>query len=281
MQWKRIFFGLMLALGFSIVFNLSSIPSAEAACGASVSSCKSCHEVKKEMPVANSGIWHSDHSFGDFCEYCHGGVVSSQDKQEAHTGLVKPFADVQASCSACHVEDLKDRAATYDVTLTAGGSSDGGSGTGSGGSGGVAAPEVVPAEQVPEKDLVDYNLKLAQARGETGGINAGNIILILLNLGALAALGYFLWKYDLRKLALSSREIAAAKEIDEKIERLAALDLPEEQLAALGKLVEHPQGAKLVKRLAETDFEKIKEAASLPQEAVALAKMLEEEEGTA
>lgn len=221
---KGLVLGLLL-IGMVYTFVFLVTGQAEAACGASVSSCKSCHEIKKELPVVNSGAWHSDHSFGDFCEFCHGGVVASRDKAEAHSGMVEPFADLEASCSSCHVSDLKDRAAAYGVSLTPGSTGSGGSGsdrsTGSGPAGGWAAPQIIPAEEVPEKDLIDYNRVLAEVRGEQNGMNAGNVVLILLNLGTLVMLFYFLWKYDLRSIFNSLKQVAAAEAGDEHLDAIA------------------------------------------------------------
>ncbi|MBZ4686876.1 MAG: hypothetical protein PWQ96_539 [Clostridia bacterium] len=262
--------------------NFIGTSEAEAACGAKVSSCKSCHEVKKEFPVANSGKWHSDHAFGDFCEFCHGGVVKAKDKSQAHTGLVDPFSDIEGSCSSCHVTDLEERAATYGATLTSSGGSgsNGGPGGGSGSSTvEVAAPTIIPAEEVPEKDLIDYNRTLAMIRGEEEQANLSNVILILLNLAALSALIFFLWKYDIRSLFQSFKNVAALEATNDDLARLAALDLPDDQIKALGRLAEHPEGAKLLKKLATTDFEDVKKASSLPHEAMVLAGLVNKKEG--
>src|SRR5688572_16953692 len=53
--------------------------SAKAQCGTSASSCQSCHEVQKQDPVNTEGDWHIQHSFGDFCEFCHGGNVTATE----------------------------------------------------------------------------------------------------------------------------------------------------------------------------------------------------------
>lgn len=84
-----------------------------AACGSSVSSCKSCHEVKKQMPVSNKGQWHVDHAKLDACDYCHGGQPGATDKVRAHKGMVKPFSDLQFNCGSCHASDWQQKAASY------------------------------------------------------------------------------------------------------------------------------------------------------------------------
>jgi len=88
-----------------------------AQCGSAASSCKNCHEVKAEDPVNAKGDWHTQHAFGDFCEFCHAGNVQATDKTAAHQGLVQPFGDVKANCSSCHADDYQAKAQTYATTL--------------------------------------------------------------------------------------------------------------------------------------------------------------------
>ena len=63
-----------------------------AQCGSAASSCKNCHEVKGEDAVNAKGDWHTQHAFGDFCEFCHAGNVQAADKTAAHQGLVANLA---------------------------------------------------------------------------------------------------------------------------------------------------------------------------------------------
>jgi len=115
----------LLALIFS-VFSVVLIGSfwvtppkiSEAACGASTSSCKTCHEVKGEDPVSKIGDWHIQHSFGDFCQACHLGVATETDKTKAHVGLVSPLAQPDQSCAACHPADTPERVVKYGGTAT-------------------------------------------------------------------------------------------------------------------------------------------------------------------
>jgi hypothetical protein len=88
-----------------------------AQCGSAASSCKNCHEVKATDPVNAKGDWHTQHAFGDFCEFCHAGNVQATDKTAAHTGLVQPLGDVKANCSSCHADDFQAKAQTYATTL--------------------------------------------------------------------------------------------------------------------------------------------------------------------
>ena len=85
----------------------------ESACGAAASSCKNCHEVKGEMRVNKTGDYHTQHSFGDFCVFCHSGNTASTTKVEAHEGMVKPLDDLKQSCGSCHPDDFEKRAEGY------------------------------------------------------------------------------------------------------------------------------------------------------------------------
>lgn len=93
------------------------IPNGLAQCGSAASSCKNCHEVKAEDPVNAKGDWHTQHAFGDFCEFCHAGNVQATDKTAAHQGMVDPLGDVKANCSSCHADDYQAKAQTYATTL--------------------------------------------------------------------------------------------------------------------------------------------------------------------
>jgi len=96
--------GALSGLGDHLVF---------AQCGSSVSSCKSCHEVKKQKPVSSSGKWHVDHAKLDACDYCHAGSPGATDKARAHQGMVNPFDDPQFNCGSCHPSDWQQKAASY------------------------------------------------------------------------------------------------------------------------------------------------------------------------
>lgn len=164
----------LLILVFGLVWGLQP-KTAEAACGASTSSCKTCHEVKGELPVSKTGAWHTQHAFGDFCQACHLGVSTASDKAQAHTGIIaKPLSQSSETCASCHPSDTAARVAKY------GGSSPSGSNT-SGNAAGTtgtttAAPETpgaqdqssnkvtvspnatqIPASQNPNFDVIDFN----------------------------------------------------------------------------------------------------------------------------
>ncbi|HSQ62030.1 MAG TPA: hypothetical protein VLM85_02405 [Polyangiaceae bacterium] len=87
---------------------------ASAQCGAGLSQCRDCHEVRGEKPVqAGPSAWHRDHAFADFCAACHGGDPQACDEAAAHVGLVAPLADVQATCGPCHGVSAQNFAQVY------------------------------------------------------------------------------------------------------------------------------------------------------------------------
>jgi hypothetical protein len=97
---------------------LSMPPSqVSAQCGVRASSCKTCHEAQAKYPVKTKGEWHLQHSFGDFCVYCHAGNMKASDKAKAHVGLIQPLANVRATCATCHTDDCDTRAQEYATTL--------------------------------------------------------------------------------------------------------------------------------------------------------------------
>ncbi len=106
-------FGLVLIAIAGVFWMIPSQPAA-AQCGSQASSCKSCHEVQAELPVNGDGTgWHESHAFGDFCYICHAGNQQATDKDAAHTGMVDPLSDLNASCQMCHADDLDARAQVY------------------------------------------------------------------------------------------------------------------------------------------------------------------------
>lgn len=144
----------------------------QAACGASTSSCKTCHEVKGEDPVSQKGDWHTQHAFGDFCQACHLGAATETDKTKAHAGVVaKPLTQPDQSCASCHPADSAARAAKYGGTAP-GGSGSAGSPPSAAGttSSGVSpagpgtftpspAASQVPPNANPNFDLIDFKAK--------------------------------------------------------------------------------------------------------------------------
>jgi hypothetical protein len=109
---------LLGALILLVAYFSWNYSEATAQCGSQASSCKNCHEVQAQDPVNNDGSgWHQSHAFGDFCYICHAGNQQATDKQAAHTGMVDPLSDINASCQQCHPNDLMQRAEVYASTL--------------------------------------------------------------------------------------------------------------------------------------------------------------------
>jgi len=191
----------ILAVILIMVGFVLTIPQpAQAQCGSSASSCKSCHETQGEYPVNTEGDWHVQHAFGDFCEFCHAGNVQATDKAGAHEGLADPMEDVAASCQGCHPQDLAERskayASTLGIDLSAGGSGDS-SGEAAGGdnssTGDCASSVAAPLGG----EEIDLNLLYAEKTAPQPFIsNWGNLILVLLILGLGAAFFLMAWSWE-------------------------------------------------------------------------------------
>jgi len=211
MQRKK-FFVTMVTLGVVLVIAtgiwLASAQPVSAQCGSSASSCKNCHEVQGELPVNNDGTsWHTSHAFGDFCYICHAGNNQATDKTEAHTGMVDPLSDIQASCMQCHPNDLEARAKVYADILgveigssgtTTAGTTDGatptattattGETTSTGTTGNVPTTTTI---DVDDPNLVDYVQRYNELVLGQKPINWGNVILIIMIIFLLVGGGGF------------------------------------------------------------------------------------------
>ncbi len=117
MRKKHVGFFLLLAILLATVVFIAYPHPADAQCGSAATSCKSCHEVQKVMPVNTKGAWHTQHAFGDFCAFCHSGNTKDKDKTVAHKGMVDVLADVKGACQSCHPNDYNDRAKKYADAL--------------------------------------------------------------------------------------------------------------------------------------------------------------------
>ena len=176
----------------------SQVSSVLGQCGSQVSSCKNCHEVQEKKPVNNDGTpWHTSHAFGDFCYICHGGNQQATDETAAHTGLVSPLSDIQASCAQCHPNDLQAHAQVYATKLGVqiGSSSAPGSSNGTpaatattsavpASSNTSAAPQPVAAQQansaLNNPDLVNYVQRYNENVLGQYPTNWGNVILLIM-----------------------------------------------------------------------------------------------------
>jgi hypothetical protein len=189
--------GSLLVIGMAIW--LGSAQPVRAQCGSQASSCKNCHETQGQKPVNNDGTaWHTQHAFGDFCYLCHAGNNQATDKVAAHTGMVDPLSDINASCKSCHPSDTLAKAQIYATTL--------GVQLGTGGTSGqpaataatpasISQPASTPAAAslpVDSADLVDYVQQYNEtALGHTP-TNWGNVILIVMIILLLVGGGGFM-----------------------------------------------------------------------------------------
>lgn len=161
----------LLILVLGLVWGLQP-KTAEAACGASTSSCKTCHEVKGELPVSKTGAWHTQHAFGDFCQACHLGVATASDKAQAHAGIIaKPLSQPSDTCASCHPSDTAARVAKYGGSPSSGSNTSGntagttGTATAAPGAQDQSSNKVtispnatqIPASQNPNFNVIDFN----------------------------------------------------------------------------------------------------------------------------
>lgn len=168
-------------------------PAVHAQCGTQASSCKNCHEVQAKDPVNSKGAWHTDHAFGDFCEFCHAGNVQAKDKTAAHQGLVAWNADVKASCSSCHATDYEARGQTYASTL--GVQINTGAGAATTAAGAVSDATAACAPQGGEE--IDFNLLYAQQVAPPPLVsNWGNLILGLMIVGLGVVFAGTAWTWE-------------------------------------------------------------------------------------
>jgi len=207
MKQKLILFflalGLLLVGGSILLFMATPV---KAQCGSQVSSCKNCHEVQAQDPVNNDGTaWHSQHAFGDFCYLCHAGNNQATDKAAAHTGMLAPLSDVNASCKSCHPTDLMAKAQIYATTLgqtigTGGGSTSPSSTNQPVPAVATAIPAVAPsatqAAVGAPADMVDYSQRYDEVALGIKPVNVGNIIALVLIVIILLGGGFFVMRRE-------------------------------------------------------------------------------------
>jgi hypothetical protein len=188
----------VLAVMALVGFVLAAPPPTDAQCGSSASSCKSCHETQGEYPVNTSGEWHTQHAFGDFCEFCHAGNVQAKEKDAAHQGLVDPMGDVAASCQGCHPQDLDERSQIYASTLGIDLStpSSGGDDSGSDGGDSAAADDGSCVAAPLGGEEIDSNLLYIENISPSSLINWGNVILVLMIGGVLGVFAVLAWSWE-------------------------------------------------------------------------------------
>ncbi len=256
----------------------------EAACGASVSSCRSCHETQGKHPVSKNGAWHTDHASFDFCEFCHGGVTKETTAEKAHQGMRKPLEDAQKSCATCHANDLAARVAKYGGTAPAAGSAGSGSTPAGGDQGGAnpppppAAPAPAPAQPAGNQDVLDFNRRLP---GEPEPPNRGNQVLWGLNVLAAAGLAGTYWMLEKRPKA--GRGPAHGSTADAPVASLPAdyaslitalAQCDASTLEALEQVLHQDGGPAMIRRLARLDLGLVGRLQTMSQEELLLVLSL-------
>ncbi len=174
-----------------------------AQCGTQASSCKNCHEVQAQDPVNTEGDWHTQHAFGDFCQFCHAGNVAATDKDAAHEGLIHPLGDPQGSCSACHPNDYQDSAQVYATSLGIDLASVESAPVDSEPAAPDANSDNLPAEEPPAESVTDVQIIDLNERYEDKtfaprrvALNTGNIILTAMLVGLVGIFGVLIWKFE-------------------------------------------------------------------------------------
>ncbi|MDR3542323.1 MAG: hypothetical protein P4L69_15380 [Desulfosporosinus sp.] len=252
---------LSLVFGVFVIVLLGSFwftppKVSEAACGASTSSCKTCHEVQGTDPVSKKGAWHTQHAFGDFCQACHLGVATETDKTKAHVGmLAKPLAQPDQTCVSCHPTDSAARVAKY-----------GGSAASSNPTGGTSASASTPsntptsgsetvapslgATQVPPSanpnfDIIDFN-----SNGKLPWLAWAMVIADVLALIVLAAVllrwrkGLWPWSF-LKGKQKNVPFNSLPPEVQEVFTQLLKGDM--ETILALQEILKREQGSQVLK----------------------------------
>ncbi|MHB1134913.1 MAG: hypothetical protein ACYC4L_21290 [Chloroflexota bacterium] len=195
MRRQNIALFFLLAIAAAALVFLSQPPPVAAQCGSSTSSCKDCHEVKKQAPVNAKGAWHTGHAFGDFCEFCHGGNVKAKEQATAHVGLTAPLADVKASCQSCHASDYADRGQIYatalGLTVGTGGPA---AGAPAAGSGAAVSGDCGPAVPTGGQGI-DLNKVYAETLSPRS-FNPGNSVLLGMIAAVLLLLFGLVWYYE-------------------------------------------------------------------------------------
>ncbi len=294
MPRKHIGFLLLMGVMLAVIAFITWPRPASAQCGSSASSCKNCHEVKKQDPVNTKGAWHTAHAFGDFCEFCHAGNVKAKDQAAAHTGLINPLSDVKGSCQSCHPNDYMDRAKKFADTLGVQIGSGGGSTAARTSSAPVTTSEATapcgPAGSSGGQ-VIDLNKIYAAGMTEGPPTNMGNIVLLVLigatvvTFGGLAThyehpleRGVAAWRQLLASPALASApEPAAARpELGTLMPLLASSDT--NTLRAVAQLLsDRENGPKIVQALSHMDLSMLAALGESDQKALAALLALAKE----
>ncbi len=294
MPRKHIGFFLLMGVMLAVIAFITWPRPASAQCGSSASSCKNCHEVKKQDPVNTKGEWHTAHAFGDFCEFCHAGNVKAKDQAAAHTGLISPLSDVKGSCQSCHPNDYMDRANKFADTLGVQIGSSTAPTSGKTGSTPVTASEATapcgPAGSGGGQ-VIDLNKIYAAGMPDVPPTNVGNIVLLVLiggtvvTFGGLAAhyehpleRGVATWRQLLASPALAPapESTAARPELNTLMPLLASSD--SNTLRAMIQLLsDRENGPKILQALSHMDLSTLAALGESDQKALAALLALTKE----
>ncbi len=242
-----------LVAGFYVLLTPTET---SAQCGSQASSCKNCHEVQGQDPVNNDGTaWHTSHAFGDFCYICHAGNNQSTDKTAAHTGMVSPLADIQASCLQCHPNDLQERAQVYatalGVTIGETGSSPSSAATTPVTTNTLtASPCVLSGAElaVDDPNLVDYTQRYNEIVLGKKPINWGNIILAgLIGVVAIGGGGFVAMREKLVKLSFGETKKVEGEYPADAVDMLPRISrVSSAGRKTLSRVLENPKKAEKV-----------------------------------
>jgi len=212
--------------------------------------------VQGQDPVNNDGTaWHTSHAFGDFCYICHAGNNQSTDKTAAHTGMVSPLADIQASCLQCHPNDLQERAQVYaaalGVTIGETGSSPSSAATTPVTTNTLtASPCVLSGAElaVDDPNLVDYTQRYNEIVLGKKPINWGNIILAgLIGVVAIGGGGFVAMREKLVKLSFGETKKVEGEYPADAVDMLPRISrVSSAGRKTLSRVLENPKKAEKV-----------------------------------
>ncbi len=275
----KLFF--LLAITLAGIGLLTLPPPADAQCGSAATSCKSCHEVQKVMPVNTKGAWHTQHAFGDFCAFCHSGNTKDKDKAGAHKGMVDVLADVKGACQSCHPNDYNDRAKKYADALgkTIGAGTSGGTTPTSAGTTATGNTNCGPAAPTGSQ-TIDLN-KVYAGLDEKAPNVVGNAILIGLILMVALVFAGLIFYYEkplprsiaaFRQLlatpVVTSANDASRPELGSLAPLLASSD-PGTVRAVTQLLSDRENGPRVLKALSHLDLSALAELGEGDQKALA------------
>lgn len=272
--WVFPFTGGLVLIGISLLLVSGTV---EAQCGSQASSCKTCHEVQKELPVNADGTgWHESHAFGDFCIMCHAGNEQATAIEAAHTGMVPPLADIKTACQQCHPNDTTERAQVYASVLgievgtgndsqlpTSAPTTSASTDTPATPQPAVSTPvSEAPANSVPadneivldDPNMVDYVQRYNEIVLGERPVNVGNIILVVLIALVVSAGGGFVILNEVRlsSVAASMKKVEGEYPADvvEMLPAIAGLKAGSRKL--LKNILNHPKKTDTVLKAMDT-----------------------------